>query len=74
MQKDVEKLSWTTGEKKNKPWIMDIMDKIEKRQLKGQGEVQYITETSEIHSERNKRKEQWLNEQCEEVKKLCRTN
>ena len=62
--------------RKKKPWmteeILEMMD--ERRQLKGRDEVQYRIKNREIHRECNRKKEQWLNEQCEEVEELCRTH
>ena len=45
-----------------------------RRQEKGSDEEQYAFLNREIHRECNKRKEQWLDEQCEVVEELSRRN
>ena len=42
--------------------------------MKDRDEEQYTVLNREIHRECNKRKEQWLDEQCEEVEKLSKRN
>ena len=52
--------------------ILDLMDR--RRQVKDRDEEQYTVLNREIHHECKKRKEQWLDEQCEEVEKLSKRN
>ena len=52
--------------------ILDMMDR--RRQLKGRDEEQYSNLNREIHRESNRRKEQWIDEECEVVEELSRRN
>lgn len=76
IQKGLKEVIPDSRRRKKKPWmteeILEMMD--ERRHLKGRDEVQYRIKNTEIQRECSRRKEQWLNEQCEEVEELCRTN
>ena len=65
-----------TKRRKRKSWmteeILDMMDK--RRQVKGRDEEQYTILNREIHKECNKKKEHWVDGECEEVERLSRRN
>ena len=76
IDKELKEAVPKTRRRKRKPWmteeILDLMDR--RRQVKDRDEEQYTVLNREIHRECNKRKEQWLDEQCEEVEKLSKRN
>lgn len=76
LQKGVEEVIPDSRGRRKKPWmteeILDMM--VERRRLKGRDQVQYRIKNKEIHRECNRRKEQWLNEHCEEVEEMYKTN
>ena len=76
IEKGIKEAVPKTKRRKRKAWmteeILDMMDR--RRQVKGRDEEQYAILNREIHRECNKRKEQWLNEQCEEVEELSKRN